>query len=53
MSAAHNCKEMRPKEELALGMTSKIYRLERVLWMGAAMLTSELREGGAFPSKDF
>ena len=31
------------KEELALGVTSEIYLLERVLWGGAAMVTSELR----------
>ena len=31
------------KEELALGVTSEIYLLERVLWVGAAMVTSELR----------
>ena len=30
-------------EELALGVTSEIYLLERVLWVGAAMVTSELR----------
>jgi hypothetical protein len=31
------------KEELALGVTCEIYLLERVLWVGAAMVTSELR----------
>ena len=41
--APENWKEMRPKEELALGVTSEIYLLERVLWIGAAMVTSELR----------
>ena len=41
--AAENWKEKRPKEELALGVTSEIYLLERVLWVGAAMMTSELR----------
>ena len=41
--AAENWKERRPKEELALGVTSEIYLLERVLWVGAAMVTSELR----------
>ena len=29
--------------ELALGVTSEIYLLEHVLWVGAAMVTSELR----------
>ena len=41
--AAENWKEKRPKEELALGMTSEIYLLERVLRVGAAMAHSELR----------
>ena len=41
--AAENWKERRPKEELALGVTSEIYLLERVLRVGAAMVTSELR----------
>ena len=41
--AADNWKERWPKEELALGMTSEIYLLERVLQVGAAMVTSELR----------
>uniref|UniRef100_A0A4W5K8G8 Si:dkey-28e7.3 n=1 Tax=Hucho hucho TaxID=62062 RepID=A0A4W5K8G8_9TELE len=41
--AAENWKESRPKEELALGVTSEIYLLERVLRVGAAMVTSELR----------
>ena len=41
--AAENWKERRPKEELALGVTSEIYLLERVLCVGAAMVTSELR----------
>jgi hypothetical protein len=40
---AENCKERRPKEELALGVTSEIYLLECVLWVGAAMVTSEQR----------
>ena len=31
------------KEELVLGMTSEIYLLERVLRVGVAMVTSELR----------
>jgi hypothetical protein len=31
------------KKVLALGMTSEIYLLERVLWVGIAMVTSELR----------
>ena len=29
------------KEVLALGMTSEIYLLEHVLWVGVAMVTSE------------
>ena len=41
--AAENWKERRPKEELALGMTSEIYLLERVLRVDVAMVTSELR----------
>ena len=41
--AAENWKERRPKEVLALGMTSEIYLLERVLRVGVAMVTSELR----------
>ena len=36
------------KEELALGVTSEIFLLERVLRVGAAMVTSELRYGGAY-----
>ena len=35
--AAENWKERQPKEVLALGMTSEIYLLERVLRVGAAM----------------
>ena len=41
--AAENWKERHPKKELAL--TSEIYLLERVLRVGAAMVTSELRRG--------
>jgi hypothetical protein len=41
--AAENLKERRPKEVLALGMTSEIYLLERVLWVGVVIMTSELR----------
>jgi hypothetical protein len=41
--AAENWKEWQLKEELALGVTSEMYLLERVLCMGAAMVTSELR----------
>ena len=44
--------ERQPKEEFALGVTSEIYLLERVLRVGAAMVTSELRKGGALPSRD-
>jgi hypothetical protein len=40
--AAENWKEWWPKEELALGVTSEMYLLERVLRVGAAMVTSEL-----------
>jgi hypothetical protein len=43
--AAKNWKERHPKEELSLGKTSEIYLLERVLRVGAAMVTSELRCG--------
>jgi hypothetical protein len=38
--AAENWKEMWPKQEFALGMTSEIYLLAYVLWVGAAMVTS-------------
>jgi hypothetical protein len=41
--AAENWKERRPKEELALGVTSDIYLLEQVLRVGTDMVTSELR----------
>jgi hypothetical protein len=41
--AAENWKERRPKEELALAVTSEIYLLESMLPVGAAMVTSELR----------
>ena len=41
--AAENWKERRPKEELALAVTSEIYLLERGLLVGAAMVTSKLR----------
>jgi hypothetical protein len=41
--AAEHWKERRPKEVLALGMTSEIYLLELVLWVGVAMVTSDLR----------
>jgi hypothetical protein len=37
---------------MALRMTSEIYLLEHMLQVGVAMVTSELREGGALPSKD-
>ena len=39
---AENWKERRPKEELALEVTSEINLLEHVLRVGAAMVTSEL-----------
>ena len=41
--AAENWKESRPNAELALGVTSEMYLLERVLRVGTAMVTSELR----------
>ena len=41
--AGEKWKERRPKEELALGVTSEIYLQERVLWVGVAMVTSELK----------
>ena len=41
--AAENWKERQTKEELASGGTSEIYLLERVLRVGVAMVTSELR----------
>jgi hypothetical protein len=41
--AAENWKERRPKELLALGMTSEIYLLECVLHVGVAMVSGELR----------
>ena len=41
--AAENWKERRPKKELVLGVTREIYLLERVLQVGDAMVTSELR----------
>ena len=41
--AAGNWKQRRPKEMMALGMTSEIYLLECVLQVGVAMVTSELR----------
>ena len=40
---AENWKERQLKEVLALGMTSEIYLLERVLWVGVVIVTSELR----------
>ena len=44
-------RELEGQAELALGVTSEIYLLERVLRVGAAMVTSE-RYGGALPSID-
>jgi hypothetical protein len=41
--AEENWKDRRPKEELVLGVTREIYLLERVLQVGAVMVTSELR----------
>ena len=41
--AAENWKERRPKKELVLGVIREIYLLERMLQVGAAMVTSELR----------
>jgi hypothetical protein len=41
--AAENWKERWPKEVLAaLGMTSEIYLLEHVLWVGVATVTNWL-----------
>jgi hypothetical protein len=36
--AAENWKEKWPNEVLALGMTSEIYLLQRILWVDAAMV---------------
>ena len=41
--AAENWKERRPNKELVLGVSREIYLLERVLQVGDAMVTSELR----------
>ena len=41
--AAENWKERWQNEELVLGVTREIYLLERVLQVGAAMVTSEVR----------
>ena len=41
--AAENWEERRPNEVLALGMISEIHLLERVLRVGVAIVTSELR----------
>ena len=41
--AAENWKERRTNEVLALGMISEIHLLERVLQVGVAIVTSELR----------
>jgi hypothetical protein len=41
--AAETWKERQPKEVLALGMTSEIYLLERVLRVGVVIVSSELR----------
>ena len=41
--AAENWKERRTNEGLALGKTSDIYLLERVLRVGVVIVTSELR----------
>ena len=37
---------------LALGITSEIYLPERMLRVGVAMVTSELRKGRTLPSND-
>jgi hypothetical protein len=42
---AENWKERQPNKVLALGMTSEIYLLDRVLRVGVAMVTIELRRG--------
>ena len=36
-------RELEGEEDLVLGVTREIYLLERVLQVGAAMVTSELR----------
>ena len=41
--AAENWKERWPNEVLALGMISEIHLLERMLRVGVAIVTSELR----------
>jgi hypothetical protein len=41
--AAENWKDRQKKEVLALGMTSEIYLLERMLQVLYVMVTSELR----------
>jgi hypothetical protein len=41
--AAENWKERQPNGVLALGAVSEIYLLERVLWVGVVIVTSELR----------
>jgi hypothetical protein len=41
--SAENWKERRPNEVLALGTTSEIYLLERVLRVDVVIVTSELR----------
>jgi hypothetical protein len=41
--AAENWKERQPKWVFALEMTSEIHLLERVLQVGVAMVTTELR----------
>ena len=43
VTAAENWNESRPNEVLALEMISEIHLLERVLRMGVAIVTSELR----------
>ena len=40
--AAENWKERWPNEVFALGMISEIHLLERVLWVGVAIVTSDL-----------
>jgi hypothetical protein len=41
--AVENWKGRQPNEVLALGMISEIHLLECVLWVGVAIVTSELR----------
>ena len=50
--AAENCKERPAKHVEASGIPSEITLLDHVQRVGVATVTSELRYGGALPSKD-